>query len=196
MHQQPLPTVGADGIAVYNLGIDGDNSEGQLSVLEPDSGAVRWSQSVPNARLPIPTIAGETVYLADGDQLGRYGLPGGVDRPRRKIHALSLEDGSERWTHTYETDEIDEILGPNPPEQTVGSEARIFRPMVAGPEALYALYRSPGEDEETRIYVLDRTDGTIRGSFGPISEDAADRSFAVADGAVYTHRRRKVQTWR
>lgn len=251
--RQPVPTVGETGIAVYNSGMDSGDSEKQLSVLEPESGEVRWSEPLANARVPIPTIAGETVYLADGDQFGQYGGFSDVERPPRKIHALSLDDGSERWTHTYETDAIDEsmaaggtgfvtvtadrvyyalgfstasdILGPDaPPErvaeirdqlyegpnvvaldrsdgtvvwrQTVGSEARVFRPMVAGPNNLYAQYRGVDEDDETRIYVLARSDGTIRGSFGPISEDAHERSFAVADGAVYTHRRGDIRAWR
>lgn len=250
---QPYPSVGRDGIALYNDGVEQEMTEGQLSVLDPSDGSVRWSEPFPNARQPIPTVAEDTVFLADGDQFGTYGLSraGPSEQPRRKIHARALADGTERWTHTYETDEIKEsatgggtgfvtvtpdhvyyalgflnareIVGPEAPEaeiepiremlyhgpnvvalnrttgevvwrQTLGDQARIFRPMIAGSDALYALYQ--GNDEESsQVYVLDRGDGSVRGSFGPLPADMW-RSFAVADGTIYTHHQDSIRAWR
>ncbi len=251
LYDQPLPSVGANGIAVYNRGVGGQSTGGQLTVLEPATGKVRWSKPLSNARHPIPAVAGDTVYLADGDALGQFELGPGDSRPRRKIHALSTQDGSERWTHTYETDAIDDaftaggtayvtvtpnyvyyalgflgalgILGPRASSEqvekvrkqlyhgpnvvalhrdtgsvawrtTLGSQARVFRPMVAGPDNLYALYRDVDNPEErTKVYALNRHDGSVRGSFGPVQPN---RSFAVVDGTLYTHRQGSIRAWR
>ncbi|MHB9288471.1 PQQ-binding-like beta-propeller repeat protein [Halobacteriales archaeon Cl-PHB] len=251
LYDQILPSAGANGVAVYNVGIGEADGRRQLTVLEPDTGAIRWSVELPYAQTPIPTVAGDTVYLADGDALGQYGLSPGADLPRRKIHALSMQDGSERWTHTYETDAIDEayaaggtafvtvtpnhvyyglgflsareILGPQATpdqierirpqiyhgpnvvaldrptgnvawRQTLGDQARVFRPMVAGPDNLYAMHWDVEDPEEqSQIFVLDRQDGTVKGSFGPVNYD---RSFAVADGSVYTHTDHGIRVWR
>jgi outer membrane protein assembly factor BamB len=252
---QGVTCVGERGIAVYNERAGtGTAPDRQLSILEPDTGAVRWSRPIPDVVRPNPTIAGETVYLAVANPgEGEKASGRTVDHARRKVHARSVGDGSERWTHTYETDAIQQSVarggarsvtvtadrvfyalgfesafeiagrdqerrerleeelyrGPNVValdrtdgsvvwETTVGPQARVFLPLVAGPDHLYAHYRAvPSADEGTaeprsRVVVIDRADGTVRGSFGSVHWK--DR-LAVAGGRVFTQTGGGAKIW-
>jgi len=232
--EQPILTVGSGVVGTYHGG-SGDQPAG-VTAFDAADGSVRWSVELTGPRRPIPAIAGETLYIADGDSFGLTGLSSVTadDRAhdRRRIHALSLADGTERWHHTYDTDEIydaptaggtsyvtvtddhvyyalgflsaRDVLGPNVValdradgsvawRTKVGSQARVFQPMVAGPDNLYALYRGvDANDEEPRMYVIDRRSGDVRGSFGPVE---AERPFAVADGTLYVHRQGDIAAW-
>lgn len=242
--------VGGRGIAVYTVG-EGDDSGSRLTVLDPSDGSQRWSDPYGESRSPTPTVAGDTVYLTDGGPFGTYSEGSPVDVPPRDIHALSIEDGSERWSHTYDTEAVaesfspggtgsvtvaddhvyyalgfptaDEFLGQQPAtdareeiqsriyegpnvvaldrsdgsvdwQTRLGTQARVFLPMVADPDRLYALYWGRGGDDEnpTRVYVLDRSNGDVLGEFGPVPEDSY---LAVADGTLYTHRDDQIRAW-
>lgn len=244
---QPIPTVGPDCVAVYHTGTDHPPG---LTVFETDDQSVRWHGEYDGPYYTIPSIAGDTVFLTDGNSGRRYlakALAEPSDRPKRKIRALSLSDGSEQWTHTYDTEEIhnsptaggtrfvtvtheyvyyalgfrshgefyldDEerierireqlYRGPNVValnrsdgsvawKTTVGSQARVFRPMVAGPDNLYALYRGiEAENEGPAVYVIDRENGEIQGSV-PVE---TGWPITVADGALYTHRDGSIVAW-
>lgn len=248
---QTVPTVGAGSLAIYHRASN-DQPRG-LTVFDAEDLSVRWTAAYPNSRTQIPVIAGDFVYLADGDSFGMTGRRDPLDHdptslPKRKIRALSLADGSEQWSHTYDTEAIHsaitpggtsyltvtdeyvyyalgfppaaELLGPTASDEeletvreklyhgpnvvaldradgsvawetTVGSQAQVYRPMVAGPDRLYALYRGvEANDEQQQIYVIDRESGDIQGSFGPVE---MDRPFAVADGTLYTHPRQEVR---
>lgn len=247
--RQFSPSVGESGIAVYHRG-DTETVEKQISVLDPDSGQRRWTEPFQSGVAPLPTVAGDTVYVAEGDEPFASGPEPG-DRPPRKIHAVDVEDGTRRWTHTYETDAMADaytiggtwqvtlagdhvyyglgflgarkILGVDASEEAVeriqeklytgpnvvalsredgsvawrtevGSKPRIFQPMVAGPDNLYALYDGiPEEDEEeSRVFVIDRSDGTVRGAIGPV---APSQWLAVADGSLYTRDGSAIHAW-
>jgi len=242
---QPVPSVSPDGVALYAIG------KGNLRLIDPETGDERWSKPVPTSFRPIPTVAGDTVYFAEGEWLNS---DRGGDGDRKKILALNLQDGSERWTHTYETDAManargfagtstvtvtesrvyygllstspteivdkeepsDEELqhareelydGPNvfaldssdgsiSWKTTVGSIGRIWSPMVAGPDNLYGLRKGVGaKDEEREIRVIDRGDGTVKGSIGPLKKDSRG-GFGVADGTLYTREQESVTAWR
>jgi outer membrane protein assembly factor BamB len=248
--RQPLPTVGEDCIVLHHETAD-EEAPFRLTAVETDDQSIRWTTNFQSPRL-LPAIADGTVYVPEAS-VGETAIERAVRDPtardRRKIHALSLSDGSERWTHTYDTDEIHQAptvggtryvtvtdeyvyyaLGFLPAEQvgvrvtedeledlrermyrgpnvvaldrtdgsvvwraTVGKLARIFQPMIAGPDNLYAPYFGFNRDKsETDIYVIDRESGDVRGSFGPVE---TTKPFAVADGTLYTHREGAIQAW-
>lgn len=251
---QFLPTVGEDVLLFYHRTPDEEYAF-SLSAFDIADRSVRWTNSDIDARFPIPVIAGDTVYVTDGDSFGQIGVGALTQKPpserdRRHVYALSLSDGSERWTHTYDTDDIHEaptpggtsyvtvtdeyvyyalgfpsatgMLGPDTEEAAIdairgelyrgpnvvaldrsdgsvawrtklGSLARVFQPMVADDDNLYALYRGvEAENEQSKVYVIDRESGDVRGSFGPVE---TTQPFAVAGGTLYTHREGAIQGW-
>jgi outer membrane protein assembly factor BamB len=251
---QRFPVVGEGAVAVYNRGLsDPYDVPGQLTVFDAADGSERWTEPFPQARTgrgPIPTVAGGAVYLTDGDSIGQYDL-GPEDLPRRKLYARDLADGSELWTHTYETDTMHEhitaggtasvtvagdhlyyalafadgaeVLGPNATEEDLervqqelyrgpnlfaldrrdgsviwetklGEQAQVFQPMIVDEQYLYGRYDGVETlAERPEIRVIDRGDGTVVGSFGPVE---SRRPFAVAGGDLYVHHNDSVRVWR
>lgn len=252
---QRHPVVADGAVVAFNRGVgeEAGYAGRQLTVFDADDGSVRWSEpfSAPaTGGGPTPTVAGGAVYVTDGDSEGQYGLPPD-DLPRRKVYARDLADGSELWTHTYETDAMAdalaaggtasvtvagdhlyyalafadgyEVVGPNASEEDLarvqedlyrglnlfaldrrdgsviwetklGEQAQVFQPMAADDEYLYARYDGVGAlDERPEIRVIDREDGTVVGSFGPVENG---RPFGVADGHLYVHSPDGVGVWR
>jgi outer membrane protein assembly factor BamB len=163
---QRFPVVGDRGVALYNFG-SGEDVEPQVTVLDTEDGTERLSAGAERSLHPMLAVVGDTVYLANGGSNGGFEPPEG--EPRRAIQAISMEDGGERWRHTYETDAVADAI-------SFGGTSRVT---VDGDHVYYALgFPSPyelapstpeSEREEMRdrmyegpnVVALDRSDGSV-----------------------------------
>jgi outer membrane protein assembly factor BamB len=237
---QPYPVVGDQGVVVYNVPPEdevGEDPPRQLTAFDREDGTERWSTGLRGPRSPTPTVVDDTVFVADGDSRGLYPSGG----PPRQVHALSMADGGERWSHRYDDGPVESALseggtatvtaagdhvyfglgfptpaeyaGPDPTEDelaeleervyegpnvvaldrsdgsvvwrtALGDQARVFEPMVADADRLYAPYRGTDGEGRMRLYVLDRVDGSILGDVGTV-ENA--QGVAAAGGLLFVH---------
>jgi|GEM_PF-1707035 outer membrane protein assembly factor BamB len=249
LYQWGHPAVGDDIVVEYGNAVpDEEGSAKVLVAFDRESGEEVWTEEVPHAGIPEPTIDDGTVFVTEGDSFFQYGL-NRPDAPERRLYAFDAEDGSERWSFTYDTDEMDDklvaggtsfvtvdadhaylalgfanahqYLGPDAASETVeqvreelyhgpnvfaldresgdvawqaqvGDQAQSVHPPIVDEDSLYVV-RLDAEDEGQQVHVLDRSDGTEKGSFGPLPEDA---DAAVADGALYAHGNSEITVWR
>ncbi|WP_161973163.1 outer membrane protein assembly factor BamB family protein [Halostella litorea] len=241
---QLIPSVGNNAIAVYNSGVAGSDGNKQLTVLNTEDGSVKWTEEIAHSISPIPTIVDDTVYISQ--RSSREDTAEALGIPDRKIYALSIEDGSEQWTHAYETDAIDDAIGAGgtsfvtvdrdhvyyglgfltPEDMTISQEdterwreqlytghnlvaldrsdgsvvwrsqigtyARVFTPMIVDNDHLYAHVRPSQERENSEVAVIDRENGDVKGSFGPVESHS---DIAVADGTLYTFSADGIVAW-
>jgi outer membrane protein assembly factor BamB len=171
--RQRHPVVGEGAVAIYNTGLDGTyDAEGQLTVFDADDGGERWSESLPGARVgfgPVPTIADGTVYLIEGETI--FLAPEIVaELPPRKVHARSLGDGSEEWTHTYETDAMQEAVAAGGTSFVTVTDDHLYFALVFGtPQQIVGPQGDPAEIERLEgqiydgpnVFALDRSDGSV-----------------------------------
>jgi len=135
------------------------------------------------------TVVGDHVYFAlmfpnAAEYLGRRAEEDQVERLQNflyqgpNVFALDRSDGSVAW------------------EQTLGDRAGAFLPSVADSDHLYVQNMAGGLDSERsdEIYVLDRSDGSVITSFGPISD--TPQPFAVAGETLYVHTGDEIEAWR
>lgn len=171
--RQRHPVVGEGAVAIYNTGLDGTyDAEGQVTVFDADDGSERWSEPFPTAGItdgPIPTIADGTVYLIEGDTVVL--TPDlGVDVSPRKVHARSLDDGSEEWTHTYESDAMqDAVTAGGTSFVTVAGDHLYFALVFGTPQQIVGPQGDPEVIERLQgqmyegpnVFALDRGDGSV-----------------------------------
>jgi len=254
---QPAPSVGQDVVAVYNRGFRGDDEDVtmQLTAFDRSDGSERWSVPTPKTAgaAKMPSVAGETVFIAEGYGLYSFGVMR-EEYPARSIRALDASDGSERWSYTYadaseertmaggttsvavdsdtvyvglfhptasllldqdaseaEREQIEEqvytgrnILALNRADGSlkwdaqVGTEAQVFPYLVVDDTNLYARYLAPRDGNagpQSQWYVVEKSSGEIRSSFGSDVEYEGFRAFGVADGALYEHVGTGVRVW-
>lgn len=91
------------------------------------------------------------------------------------IVALNASDGSVAW------------------ETTLGERAQVFAPLAADGDHLYVVRRTSIEREEARVHVLDRSDGSEVGSFGPIPDRI--NPLAMCDGSAYVQTEQSIEVW-
>jgi len=257
LYYQLVPSVGRDIVAVYNQGFTGRDEDVtmQLTAFDRSDGSERWS--VPLQRMrgfeQLPTVAGDTVYIAEGFGVGSLAATR-REIPACSIRALDTSDGSERWSYTYaESGEgptmaggatsvaVDgdtvyagllyptatQILGPDGSpdmyerleeqvyagrnliavdradgslqwDAQVSTAAQVWPYLVVDDTYLYAKYREPSDEEtspRTQWYVVEKSSGEIRDSFGSSVESDEFRAFGVADGALYEHVGSGVRVW-
>lgn len=164
---QRFPSVGERGVAVYNLGQNGE-TDGRLTLYDREDGSERWTKSFTEGRLPSPTVDGDTVFVAEGGSLGQYGL--GYEVPPREIRAFAVEDGNERWSHTYDTEAIREAVTPGG-TATVTVDADHVYYALGFPSTRELLGQDPSQEnlervrsnqyEGPNVVALDRSDGSV-----------------------------------
>lgn len=197
---QRHPVVGDRAVAVYNRGLgESGDADGQLTVFDAEDGAERWTESFPNARTgvgPTPAIADGTVSLIEGDSLGQFGVAN-RDLPRRKVHARDLADGSEEWTHTYETDAMADAVAVGGTSFVTVADDRLYVALAFGtPDQILGPQGDPEKLEhlEPRIYegpnvfALDRSDGSVVWERQLGDRAQVFRPLVAADDNLYARR--------
>jgi len=98
----------------------------------------------------------------------------------RNLIAVDRADGSLQW------------------ETQIGTAAQVWPYLAVGDTHLYAKYREPSDEDtspQSQWYVVEKSSGEIRGSFGSDVESEVYRTFGVADGALYEHVETGVRVW-
>jgi outer membrane protein assembly factor BamB len=206
--RQPIPAIVgetlyvADGDSFGLTGLAGAISDDptqrprrHIRALSLSDGSERWAHAYDTDGIHAAATAGGTSYVTVTDEHVYYalgfppaaGLAGSnpdeetVERLREQVYrgpnvvALDRVDGSVAW------------------RTKVGSQAQVYQPPIADGDSLYVLYRGvEANDEHPRVYAINRTNGQVQGSFGPVE---TTQPFAVADGTLYTHRQGELVDW-